>query len=420
MVTKTRTRRYIMASGKGTVTSYVGSNKASTADSIIELHGYQITSSEGHRWPPRKGSLVDSGGGFTTQRAHFTGQAWEGRITNGPSGGVWYSYEGPIYAFSASHSAGPTNLINNSSNNVLDAFGTRAIAATAPTKPRSGMGQFLGEVKELPTIPRIKEWKVIANNFRKGYASKRRISERAASEWLNLQFGWIPFISELYKFGEAVRDAEKHMAQFDRDSGRAVRRKYALPSNTTTSISNLADSYGKPSMGFPLAVSPGKLTQSVTTTTDRWFSGCFTYYIPPSGVGGFSEQRRARQMLAYLYGVRATPDLIWSLAPWSWAVDWVSNVGSVIKNYSAFGNDNLVMRYGYVMETIRTETTYSLSGARMANTTVSCTQSFVQVAKKRRKATPYGFGLNENTFSARQWSIVAALGITKRPRSLDY
>lgn len=417
----TKSRKFTVDSGTGFTRAYNGAILASTLASPISLSGYQLTISEGHKWPLRKGAKYDSGGGFTTKKVTYEGEPWRGKIGHKPSPGTWYTYEGPIYAHTSSDALDAGDIsISASSNSQLDAFGTRAIAAVAPTNPSVNMANFLGEMKDLPTIPRIKEWRTIAHNFRKGYASKRAISQKAASEWLNQQFGWIPFVSELYKFGLTVKNAEKIMQQFDRDSGRPVRRRYSLPSTSTTNVINQPDSYGNPVMVTPICLSPGKVTWSITITTKRWFSGCFTYYVPPSGVGGWSETRRARQLAAKLFGLRVTPDLVWSLAPWSWAVDWVSNTGSVIKNYSLFSNDNLVMRYGYVMETIERRNDISLSNARFVGGVVSSTQSLVTTIKTRRKATPYGFGLNESQFTAKQWSIIGALGITRIPRSLAF
>lgn len=418
--TTTKRRSFLSGQTKGKTTAYVGSNVATTTTVDNQLLGYEVCISEGHQWPPPKRKVtVDSGGGFTVQKAYYKSSPWTGVITNGPLGGPWYKYEGDIHAYVGSFAANSTHIVAPSSNSVLDAFGARAISAVIPTKPQSNMGQFMGEMRDIPSIPRVKEWRNIAHNFFRGYASKKRVSERAASEWLNLQFGWIPFVSELLKFGQTVTNAERLMQQFDRDSGRNVRRKFSLPSDTFTSTTPLGDAYGVPVLVSPLNVSPGKRTQTFTYNRRRWFTGCFTYYVPPSGVDSWSQQRRARQMLAYLYGVRATPDLIWSLAPWSWAVDWVSNAGSVIRNYSAFSNDNLVMRYGYVMEHTMAETTTTLTGARHSGgRTVSCSMSFIQETKTRRRATPYGFGLNTASFSAKQWSIIAALGISLKPRAL--
>lgn len=43
----------------------------------------------------------------------------------------------------------------------------------------------------------------------------------------------------------------------------------------------------------------------------------------------------------------------------------------------------------------------------------------IEVSRKvRRAASPYGFGLNAEAFSPKQWAILAALGLTRAPGRL--
>lgn len=129
--------------------------------------------------------------------------------------------------------------------------------------------------------------------------------------------------------------------------------------------------------------------------------------------------RRQEALANKLFGLRLTPELWWQLSPWSWAADWVGNTGSVLHNLSAFSNDGLVMRYGYVMETVKVVTTYTLVDCVLrTGQKVDSSQTYVQERKQRRRATPFGFGLNPASFSDKQWSIIAALGISRMPRSL--
>lgn len=123
-----------------------------------------------------------------------------------------------------------------------------------------------------------------------------------------------------------------------------------------------------------------------------------------------------------MFGLRLDPELLWNLAPWSWALDWVGNYGDVIGNISAFTQDGLVMNYGYMMEHITVDTSYVLVGLALKGNAsdVNPIQVISQEVKSRRRATPYGFGKNPDSFSNRQWSIIAALGISKVPRSLNF
>jgi hypothetical protein len=164
-------------------------------------------------------------------------------------------------------------------------------------------------------------------------------------------------------------------------------------------------------------VAPPWYRQTDTTKTTTWFSGCYTYQYEPTEMDNLE---RIVQEASLLYGLELTPEVLWNLAPWSWLVDWVANVGPVVHNLSAFQQDGLVIRYGYVMETTtrtyrRTNTVRPQSFAPIP---FVYDDSFIGTRKRRVQATPYGFGLTLDAFTNRQWSILAALGMTRAPRSL--
>jgi hypothetical protein len=81
------------------------------------------------------------------------------------------------------------------------------------------------------------------------------------------------------------------------------------------------------------------------------------------------------------------------------------------------------MPYAYVMEESMTEVKYELKGCTYPVTPfypamqecppTTMMQTFRTIAKKRIRATPFGFGLNESTFSGRQLAIIGALGLSR-------
>lgn len=105
--------------------------------------------------------------------------------------------------------------------------------------------------------------------------------------------------------------------------------------------------------------------------------------------------------------------MVWELTPFSWLVDWVSNVGSFMKNVSYIGRDGLVLRYCYAMHSWEAEIRVENS-VRIAQSPglgpISGTWN--SNAKLRIRATPYGFGLTLDSFTPKQWAILAALGQT--------
>jgi hypothetical protein len=119
--------------------------------------------------------------------------------------------------------------------------------------------------------------------------------------------------------------------------------------------------------------------------------------------------------LDYLYGIRPGLDTLWELTPWSWLVDWQSNVGDVLKNLSAFSSDGLIMPYAYIMceQTSHKEYVmpiqYSDYGV-WKDATLSVVVK--AVTQQRRPATPFGFGVQLEQLTLKQGAILAALGIS--------
>jgi hypothetical protein len=150
----------------------------------------------------------------------------------------------------------------------------------------------------------------------------------------------------------------------------------------------------------------------------QWFSGAFTYYLP--GVNDFAGKLlREEAEMRHLYGGLSV-DTAWNLFPFSWAADWVTNAGDVIHNVSAFARDGLVMPWGYVMEKNELRNYRKVEGAHFdANRMVDdvfhfpdvVSTTFTATKMRRRKATPFGFGLDVSGFTTRQKSILAAVGI---------
>lgn len=343
-----------------------------------------------------------------------------------PGGAVVYRYKGPYFAYSPM----ANSLMSAPSVSDMNAWGATSISRVLPTNPLSGIGQFVGELRDIPRLPFLASMKKKANSF-------RELSRRSGSEYLNVQFGWVPFVKELLSLSETMVNHSKHVAQYDRDSGRIVRRRITLINTSVTNTEILGDGHGNPVLPSPHYTHPGQLTRTTTTSTRIWFSGAFTYYfesgIRPSQsskskggrisnfipAGSDPELVRARnaQIRSKLYGLRLDPYLLYQLYPWSWAADWMTNLGANIRNIVAFNNDGLVMKYGYIMHEKRITTRLSLNNLGFFSGNQSFHDVHTQVTKARQRATPFGFGLNPDTFSARQWSIIGALGLTRGIRS---
>jgi hypothetical protein len=215
--------------------------------------------------------------------------------------------------------------------------------------------------------------------------------------------------------GNAFIHADKVLAQYERDAGRVVRRRYRFP--TKTSISESVVATGQVAqLLFDNATlrdgTSGKLTRIRETEYRQWFSGAFTYYLP-IGYESRNALARVAAEASTLLGLSLTPDVLWELTPWSWAVDWFSNAGDVIHNISRFADHGLVMRYGYMMEHSICKDTYILERSGLAGNVPVAPLTLVTETKQRRPANPFGFGLTWEGLSSFQAAILAALGITR-------
>lgn len=423
MVHKSRTQLLYKGQGEGTITDASGNVIArSGINSTFVQRG--MVDTEGHLWPPRRGRLydMDLGGSFSSSQTTGSAGASYINVASSPPGtpGIRYAYSGDFFAYYDNTPGIMNAYIPSSNQNVLNAAGATGIARTLPTRALSGGGQFLGELRELPSIPVIRDWRRTANGFRQ-IQRRRNLPRDVASEVLNLEFGWVPFIRDLRDFATQYRNLTQTTNQFLRNANRPIRRRVDLGTETSTVVADLGFGYGAPILATYVYRSPGRVTRTTVTSTHRWFSGCFVYHVP-LGDSPLERLQRAEQFAHRIFGLRVDAELVWQLAPWSWAVGWVSNANDVARNVAAFANDGLVLKYGYLMEETSVTETYTLAGIEFEypRGKRDFSQSFSTTTRTRIRATPYGFGLNPVTFTPRQWAIIGALGISRAPRSLDF
>jgi len=286
-------------------------------------------------------------------------------------------------------------------------------------------------IPRVPTAATVKlmleQKKLLDRGFKKRSVGRVRPAD-LGDEYLNYEFGWKPIVSDLRKFAHSIKNAHKIADEMHRGSGHNVRARYEFPSTFSEEVpfdehNSSHTPYFEGDIGgcdaWMVGDAPRRWRVSIESTRKRWFAGCYTYYVPPAEdfVG------KAREYETYanrILGTRLTPEVVWNLAPWSWAADWFVNLGDMATNFSYFGSDGLALRYGYVMETntsaIRSLWAGQVNLAGAPNTFLTIGEYFGTRTLQRRYASPWGFGLTFDGFSPRQTAITAALGLTRGPR----
>lgn len=384
-----------------------------TAGSTSFPNGLQVTASENHpSWRTRKGILQgDIGGDFSTERTWVSfpkgKQSYAGSLRDPP----WtysYRYNGACLATGFTNAVDMPFPPSPGSSNLaaLDGWGAKAIASAKPTNALVDLSTSLGEILGPGGLPRM----LGRSDFWRD--SIGDILKQGADNYLQVQFGWKPILNDVLGFADVVDRYNALVKQYERDAGKVVRRKWSFKPITTESNVLFATTapYLAPSNSRMNNLAVGsKVYRSRKTRIERWFSGAFTYHLP----AGYSSRNK---LLSFgpeaqkLLGMELTPETLWNLQPWSWAVDWFSSAGDVFSNISDWSTDGLVMQYGYLMEHSLSTDTYTWSGGYPLKPSPV---TFSREVKRRRKANPFGFGITWGGLSPRQLSIAAALGISK-------
>jgi hypothetical protein len=235
---------------------------------------------------------------------------------------------------------------------------------------------------------------------------------------------------------KAILQSRLILENLEKNSGKDVRRKRTLDPVTLDSVYSVVASmrqWRPPTAGDPAyydALFQGYDTggpykhsgpmERVDLRTEQYsFSGAYSYYFE-NGIDPIEKLKGYEQRINALLGVRVlTPEVLWELAPWSWLADYFANFGHIASNLARFSQDGLVMKYGYLMRHSVSKRIYTQNGVAFRSGGPGPFAITLQLERKERvRATPFGFGLNPNSFTTRQWAILAALGLTKGPKVL--
>jgi hypothetical protein len=399
----------------------------SSSDGLVDIDGIQFTVSEGH---PFKHSFKgrDEGGPFFTTREYY------GNLDDSTSQNVdIYSvqtlgstspnidkYVGPLFPFSAGFLGTPSYMppVIAGDDSALMTWGTTAIARCKPAQPIVDLSTSLAELyrEGIPAIVGHTLWKPKVSKA-------RNAPSNASAEYLNYVFGWSPLVSDIMDTTKAINQGDAILAQYERDAGKLVRRGYTFPVIETQSdpvrigIADVQTVHGTHGGVISTGMSSkgsftGTLYRTHKTSIQRWFSGAFTYWLPDDYYSR-NKWRAAAAELQILYGVEITPEVLWNLAPWSWAADWLANYGDVLSNTSDFGSESLVMPYGYIMEKSISTYLFQLKNHSIPGVPDPLELSVNRETKRRLRASPFGFGLTWDGLTPKQLAILASIGISR-------
>lgn len=228
---------------------------------------------------------------FSVSRRRVTGGICNGR-------GHWNSYSNYPLAHNLSLSHIP--ISGRPSNSVLAA---ELLAGTNPSRPSVDIPVFLGEISDIPKLLRLEG---------------RSVAGLVSGINLNIQFGWGPLISDVRK-----------MLSFQDAVDKRVRDLKKLQNGTYTRKRSLfEDSRTQTTSSFVLFSDRDiwRARRVRTTTLNVWgyAKWSLTEKLPETD----AELRRLADRA--VHGLYVNPAAAWELIPWSWLIDWFSNVGDIL------------------------------------------------------------------------------------------
>jgi hypothetical protein len=280
------------------------------------------------------------------------------------------------------------------------AYGASAYNRMKPTKPSLELANSIFELRELPQMLRQR---FHFNNL-----------HELGDFHLAAQFGWLSLLRDVHSFIAFQRRAQKRLAWFLEHNGKPLRRKVILAETGPTVNKTGSLNYGH--------LTPTLVTQFYRTepygtfqterSTKIWASARFRYYLPP----GPRDIEWKRQMLRRIYGLRVTPRTVYKAIPWSWLVDWFSNLGQLIANMEPGVADRVAADYFYVMSESTSIDSLNVVGRLSVNYLPYEYRLISQSTsgwKSRIAGDPFGFNTSQNSLSGMQLSILGALGLSR-------
>lgn len=229
----------------------------------------------------------------------------------------------------------------------------------------------------------------------------RPISE-LANDHLQYAFGWAPLLSDLSKIWDVSEwtDQRARMLLRAQQQGFITRTKQRGTHSQRFVVNN------EPYNTFGYSISGVATTDcsSRAWTSSRW------RYVGSIPFG--SSLSQARQGLkSAAYGWDLTFDTIWNAIPWSWMVDYftdISDILSIHSNKAGFKFDSAVaMEHRMITTEVEPKRGLELGASKV---------TILRESKARTIATPTIFDAQINFLRPKQLANLVALGVTRLGR----
>jgi len=305
----------------------------------------------------------------------------------------------------------------------LDGWGPAAWAKTAPKIEMASGFVFLAESRDLPRMMKTSSeafhdtWRQMGGSS----ISANMAPKKAADQFLNHEFGWSPFLSDLQKFYNAYQNTANYMSRMSHGNDQWQHYRRTLVDDFQTTKLDSGTGFRCEPAGYiheTMFSEPGKANWEVWEEKYSLIqtSGVFKWYKPEFDLSqpGYSSAWNRVMRQATMYGVRVSPSNIWRATPWTWLIDWGLNVGQNIDRVTESLLDGVVSKYLYLMShqirrvVLKQYIPFNTGGRLLQWARV------IESKQRKEAGSPYGFGLSWDQLNPKRLAILAALGISRK------
>jgi len=189
------------------------------------------------------------------------------------------------------------------------AYAAELIARTSPNRYDVNNLQNIVDLKDTPKLVKL---------------AGDTILKKGAGAYLSWNFGWKPLISDVRKmldFQNRVNKRAKEIHNLYEKGGLHRKRELDRVNQESTESFNTEGIWSGTTNTYKISVS----MQSRKWGSIRWLPTT----LPPR-----DESDIRNQALRLVFGAELSPSAVWEAIPWTWLVDWFSDVGDYLVAYN--------------------------------------------------------------------------------------
>jgi hypothetical protein len=302
----------------------------------------------------------------------------------------------------------------------MSGWGDKAFLRTKPRIQSSGGFVFAAELRDAPRMFK-QTAQTFSNIWRElgGRRTGRIMSPKSvADNFLNFQFGWKPFIGDLRNFDYVIQNYHQLSASRKERNNKWIRKR--VPLKTGIPVKTLIDQGNgyklDPFLSIPDYFS-GQPTWQIweEVTSHVTAVGSFKYYLSefdanlPEFNSGWNQVMRVLDVT----GFRINPSNLYKATPWTWAIDWVTNVGDHVDHLNDIWLDNVACKYCYVMQRQVKTRKFMVNMPFWSGALSMSFSQVIETTQRDEASSPYGFSLSWDNLTPTQMAIAGALGISR-------